>query len=104
MGRVGGCVFCQYRTCPVLCVPIPQAAQGAFSTVKPIGLGTGWQYLTGQQYTAKGVLDLTTGTFVRQGVNWSQVGWYGADVGIDAAIGGAVYMHHLNNQPQGGTH
>jgi len=72
-------------------VPIPQAAQGALSSVRPIGPLTSWQWWTGQQYTARGVLDLGTGTFVRHGVNWNQALIYSYDVGFDAAVGGAVY-------------
>jgi RHS repeat-associated protein len=68
-------------------VPIPAAAEGAFSQVTPIGPITLWQRVMGQQYTANGVLDLTTGVFMRAGVNWNQAAIYG----IDATItGGSV--------------
>lgn len=82
-------------------VRIPGAGQAAFSTVKPVGPFTSWQWLTGQQYTANGVLDLSTGAFTRTGVNWTQVGWYGIDLGT--MVGGGAYIHHLNSQSgQGG--
>jgi len=67
-------------------VPIPQGALGAFSKPTPIGIFTGWQRAMGTQYTARGVLDLTTGTFTRTGINWTQVGWYGTDLVIDAGL------------------
>ena len=74
-------------------VPIPRAAQGAFSPVRPIGPISGWQYVTGQQYTARGVLDLSTGAFTRQGVNWNQVLIYTFDAGFDATVvGGSIYV------------
>ena len=72
-------------------VPIPSSAQGAFSAVRPIGPVTGWQWATGQQYTARGVLDLGTGAFVRQGVNWNQAMLYSIDVGLDAMGGTTLY-------------
>ena len=62
---------------------------GAFSKPTPIGLFTGWQRVMGTQYTARGVLNLSTGIFTRTGVNWSQVGWYTTDLVIDA---GLVYL------------
>ena len=65
-------------------VPIPQAAQGAFSQVQPIGVLTGWQRMVGMQYTANGTLNLGTGAFTRIGINTTQALWYGVDVGLDA--------------------
>jgi len=60
-------------------VPIPAAAEGAFSGVQPTGLITGWQWVTGQAYTQGGVLDLTTGVFTQTGVNVGQAVFYGVD-------------------------
>ena len=79
-------------------VPISKAAQGAFSTVKPIGPISGAQWLTGQQYAARGILDLSTGAFVRQGVNWNQAMIYSIDA---AATGttittGGYYLYNTN--------
>ncbi len=74
-------------------VPIPAAGEAAFSKVVPIGPMTAWQRLTGQQYTARGVMDLSTGAFSRTGVNWNQVGIYGTDAAITGgAIGGGIYL------------
>jgi hypothetical protein len=36
----------------------------------------------GTQYTARGSLDLATGTFVRTGVNWNQAIIYGVDAAV----------------------
>jgi hypothetical protein len=74
-------------------VPIPTAGEAAFSKVVPIGPMTTWQRLTGQQYTARGVMDLSTGAFSRSGVNWNQIGIYGTDAAITGgAIGGGIYL------------
>lgn len=74
-------------------VPIPAAGEAGFSKVVPIGPLTTWQRLTGQQYTARGVMDLRTGAFSRTGVNWNQVGIYGTDAAITGgAIGGGIYL------------
>jgi hypothetical protein len=72
-------------------VPIPAQAAGAFSKPIPIGPISLWQRMTGQQFTANGVLNLQTGQFSRLGVNWNQVGVYGLDAVIDALIAGNVY-------------
>lgn len=81
-------------------VPIPEAAAGAFSKPVPIGLFTGWQRAMGTQYTARGVLNLSTGAFTRTGINWTQVGWYGLDIVVDA---GVIYLGtRAANNGQGG--
>ena len=78
-------------------VRIPAAGEAAFSRVTPIGPITGWQRLTGQQYTSRGVLDLQTGAFQRTGVNWNQATIYGVDAGISAggatAIGLGLFLY-----------
>jgi len=75
---------------------------GAFGKPVPIGPVTLIQRLSGQQYTANGVLDLSTGQFVRTGVNWTQVGWYGVDTAIDSILATwgstKIYSHHLESQ------
>ena len=53
-------------------VPIPSAAEGAFSSVTPIGPITGWQSYFGQAYTQAGTLDLSSGIFTQTGLNWGQ--------------------------------
>ena len=59
----------------------------------PVGPFTIWQRAMGTQYTARGALDLSTGAFTRTGVNWTQMGWYGIDVGADAVVvGGTLYL------------
>jgi hypothetical protein len=75
-------------------IEIPSAAEGAFSKPLPIGPFTMWQRLTGQRYTAKGVLNLETGSFSRTGVNWNQVQWYAIDLTIDGILiaGGGAYL------------
>ena len=78
-------------------VPIPAAGEAAFSEVVPIGPVTAWQRLTGQQYTARGILDLNTGAFTRSGLNWNQVGIYSFDAAVTGtAIGGGVYLWNLS--------
>lgn len=72
-------------------VPIPAAAEGAFSQVTPIGPISLWQRAMGQQYTANGVLDLTTGAFTRTGVNWNQVGFYTIDAAFTGAVGYSIF-------------
>ena len=54
-------------------------AQSVFSKPTPIGLFTTWQRVTGQQFTPNRVLNINTGAFIRNGVNWNQIGWYGLD-------------------------
>lgn len=74
-------------------VPIPAAGEAAFSRVVPIGPMTTWQRLTGQQYTARGIMDLSIGGFTRTGVNWNQVGIYATDAAITGgAVGGGIYL------------
>ncbi|MFA6135142.1 MAG: RHS repeat-associated core domain-containing protein, partial [Phycisphaerae bacterium] len=72
-------------------VRIPSAGEAAFSSVRPIGPMTTWQWLTGQQYTANGVLNLSTGAFTRTGVNWNQVLIYGTDAAITVGTGYGIY-------------
>jgi RHS repeat-associated protein len=62
-------------------VPIPTAAEGAFSTVQPTGIISTWQALTGQVYTQAGTLDLATGVFTQTGLNLNQLAIYGIDSG-----------------------
>lgn len=71
---------------------IPQAAEGAFARPVPVGIVTGWQRVTGQQYAARGIIDLGTGQFTRTGVNRTQALWYTIDVGIldPLMVGGTV--------------
>ena len=74
-------------------ITIPEGALGAFRKPVPVGIFTGWQRAMGTQYTARGVLDLSTGAFTRTGINWTQMGWYGIDVGADAVVvGGTLYL------------
>lgn len=74
-------------------VPIPAAGEAAFSKVIPVGPMTTWQRLTGQQYTARGILDLNTGSFTRSGVNWNQVRIYGIDAAITGGtVGAGIYI------------
>jgi hypothetical protein len=63
-------------------VPISEAAQGAFSSVAPIGPITGWQAFFGQAYTQAGSLNLATGAFTQTGLNWGQLAFYGLDASI----------------------
>lgn len=72
---------------------IPATGEAAFSQVRPIGIATGWQRLTGQQYTARGILNLETGVFTRTGVNWNQVGFYAVDIVIDGVVVGTAYVY-----------
>ncbi len=73
-------------------VPIPAADNAAFSKVIPIGPFTGWQRATGQQYTARGILDLNMGAFSRTGVNWNQVGIYSFDAAVTGSVIGGAYL------------
>jgi hypothetical protein len=73
-------------------VPIPEAAQAAFSKPVPLGILTGIQRIQGTQYTANGVLDLITGQFTRTGVNWNQAAIYVTDTAIDAATAGKLLL------------
>ena len=73
-------------------INIPPAGQYVFSRPTPIGPFTAWQRFTGQQYTARGVLDINTGMFIRQGVNWNQASWYATDAVIDSAVGIGIYL------------
>ncbi len=70
-------------------VPIPAAAEGAFSSVTPIGPLTGWQALTGQAYTQAGTLNLATGVFTQTGLNWGQAAFYGVDATL---VNGGAFM------------
>jgi hypothetical protein len=49
---------------------------------------TAWQTWGGTSYTAAGFLDLETGTFIRTGVNWNQVGIYSVDAISTSAVAG----------------
>jgi hypothetical protein len=75
-------------------VRIPSGAEAMFSRPIPIGPMTAWQRLTGQRFTAAGNLDLSTGIFVRTGVNWNQVGIYAVDATATSTVvgGSAVYF------------
>jgi hypothetical protein len=56
----------------------------------------------GTQFTARGVLNLATGAFTRTGLNWTQLGWYGIDIGLDAVgIATGLYLRSLNMQEDG---
>jgi RHS repeat-associated protein len=71
-------------------VRIPPAAEAAFTPVRPIGPISSWQAVTGQQYTANGALNLSTGAFTRHGVNWNQTAIYGFDAAF--MTGSAYYL------------
>jgi hypothetical protein len=73
-------------------IPIPAAGEAVFSKPTPIGPFTAWQRVTGQQYTPRGILDINTGAFVRQGVNWTQVGWYATDIALWTGGGVELYL------------
>jgi len=74
---------------------IPEAAEAAITKPLPVGPFTAWQRATGQRYTARGVIDLSTEEFTRTGVNGTQALWYTIDVGITGtALGaGALYRY-----------
>ncbi|MEM6331567.1 MAG: hypothetical protein AAF790_15150 [Planctomycetota bacterium] len=69
---------------------IPEAAEAAFRRPIPVGIGTGWQRLTGQQYAPRGIIDLGTGEFTRTGINRTQALWYSFDVGVGTVLGGSA--------------
>jgi hypothetical protein len=72
---------------------IPEAGEAAFRQVTPVGVFTSWQRLTGQQYTARGIMDVSTGAFTRTGVNWNQALIYGGDAAVTAGgIGAGIYL------------
>lgn len=72
---------------------ILKTGEAAFSQVKPVGVFTSWQRLTGQQYTARGIIDLSTGVFIRTGINWNQALIYGCDAAVTAGgIGAGFYL------------
>jgi RHS repeat-associated protein len=80
-------------------VRIPDIARPAFTPVRPVGPLTTWQYMTGQHYTANGVLNLSTGAFTRLGVNTNQVLIYSVDVLLDITVAtsvGAGIYHSLD--------
>jgi len=81
---------------------IPEAAEAAFRRPIPVGIGTAWQRLTGQQYAARGVIDLATGEFTRTGINRTQALWHTVDVGANIAIGGsaAAYWYSISGDEQ----
>jgi hypothetical protein len=72
---------------------IPEAAEAAFSRPIPVGIATGWQRFTGQQYAARGFIDLSTGEFTRTGINRTQALWYTVDVIVDGVAVGVVYWY-----------
>jgi hypothetical protein len=75
-------------------IHIPSAAESAFSRPIPIGPATLWQRATGQQYAARGIIDLETGAFTRAGINRTQAQWYAIDAGITGTgltIGGLYW-------------
>ena len=57
--------------------------QAAFSKPKPIGVFTGWQRATGQQFTPAGRINMSTGEFVKTGINKNQPTIYTADAAIN---------------------
>ncbi|HBN76866.1 MAG TPA: hypothetical protein DD473_13815 [Planctomycetaceae bacterium] len=69
-------------------IHIPSSAESAFSRPLPIGPATFWQRVTGQQYSARGIIDLDTGTFLRTGINRTQAQWYVFDT---LATSGGLY-------------
>jgi hypothetical protein len=73
-------------------VPIPASAEGAFSSVTPIGPITSWQSIFGQAYTQGGTLNLTTGAFTQTGLNWGQATFNTIDATIvnGGAFGGTI--------------
>lgn len=71
-------------------IPISRTAATAFSQPVPVGLFSGWQYVSGTQLTARGSLNLATGTFTRAGVNVNQVGVYAFDAVATPAIYGVT--------------
>ena len=75
---------------PTAGVRIPASALDAFSRPTPIGVFTAWQTWGGTSYTAAGFLDLETGTFIRTGVNWNQVGIYSVDAISTSAVAGGL--------------
>jgi hypothetical protein len=80
-------------------VPIPTHAESAFSKVVPVGPLTTWQSVMGHEYTARGVLDLATGSFARAGVNWNQVGIYSIDAAFTgSAVVGAAHLLDEKNK------
>jgi hypothetical protein len=68
---------------------IPEAAEAAFCRPSLVGPFTAWQRVTGQRYTARGVIDLGTRRFIRTGVNRTQAGWYAIEVGVMGTAVGA---------------
>jgi RHS repeat-associated protein len=67
-------------------IPIPQSGLSAFSKVTPIGPMTTFQRITGQQYTAKGILDLETGVFTKTGTNFNQLKIYAIDATVTSTV------------------
>jgi len=72
---------------------IPEAAEAAFRRPIPVGIGTGWQRLTGQQYAPRGFIDLSTGEFTRTGINRTQALWYTIDAGFTGGFIGTGYWY-----------
>jgi hypothetical protein len=73
---------------------IPSAAESAFSRPFVTGPFTAWQRLTGQQYAARGIINLETGAFTRTGINRTQLQWNAIDAGITGTglmIGGLYW-------------
>jgi len=72
---------------------IPEAAEPAFRRPIPVGIGTGWQRLTGQQYAPRGFINLGTGEFTRTGINRTQILWYTFDAGLTGGFVGVGYWY-----------
>lgn len=73
---------------------IPSAAESAFSKPFVTGPFTAWQRATGQQYAARGIINLETGAFTRTGINRTQLQWNAIDTGITGTgltIGGLYW-------------
>jgi hypothetical protein len=73
-------------------VPIPQTAISHFTSVKPVGPISGWQFLTGQVYTAPGSLTLSTGSLTLTKGIQSQYLFYGLDAAMTTVYGFGRYL------------
>ena len=73
---------------------IPESALGAFKQPLALGPMTLWQRWGGTYYSAAGHIDLASGTFVRTGVKWNQLGIYAFDVGITATTAAAAAYYY----------
>jgi hypothetical protein len=69
---------------------LPSRANASFLLVQPIGPFSAWQRLSGTVFSAGvGTFNLATGTFTRSGAAVNQLGIYGTDAAIMAAVRGA---------------